>query len=51
MKYQQTIGGGGGGRVNYKRLPLGIRIIGYFIRFCVITAVVMLLFNWVISYF
>ncbi|WP_409251273.1 hypothetical protein V1502_14075 [Bacillus sp. SCS-153A] len=51
LKHQQTTGGGGGGKVSYKRLPLGIRIIGYFIRFCIITAVVMVLFNWILRYF
>jgi hypothetical protein len=50
LKHQQTIGGGGGGKVNYRRLPLGIRIIGYFIRICIISAIVMLLLHWLISY-
>jgi hypothetical protein len=49
LKHQQIIGSGGG-RMNYKRLPLGIRIIGYFIRLCILTAVVMLMINWVLSY-
>ena len=51
LKHQQQVGGGGGNKTNFRSLPLGIRIIGCFIRFVLITAVVLVLINWVLSYF